>query len=340
LKMLAIIAFVCSEAQNVGIGTTEPHALLHIQVTPSYPQPALLINIKDSVIPHLVITPNGRVGVKVINPSEVLDIGGNIRFSGALMPAGNAGTSGQVLISQGPGTSPLWVDAPSIGDDWGSQVAITQNPVVGNGTTGNPITLQGGTTAGDLLIWDGSQWQIQQPGPSTGLTPLCNSPSTNVLPKWTGTQLCNSQIYDNGTNVGIGTTSPSYKLHVNGRIKSIGINETSDKRLKTNIRDIDSALNAVLNLQGVYYEWKDSLVREGYPEGTQAGFIAQEVLEVLPMVVEQDQQGYYSVEYTRIVPFLVEAIKALEKRVSQLEEENKMLNKRVNSHSSNHTPIN
>jgi len=49
------------------------------------------------------------------------------------------------------------------------------------------------------------------------------SGTTNYLPKWTtSTSLGNSLIFDNGTNVGIGTTSPTYKLDVNGTIKSAG----------------------------------------------------------------------------------------------------------------------
>lgn len=45
----------------------------------------------------------------------------------------------------------------------------------------------------------------------TGLT-------TNYVTKWNGTALANSNIFDNGTNVGIGTATPAYKLDVNGTI--------------------------------------------------------------------------------------------------------------------------
>jgi len=52
------------------------------------------------------ITALGDVGIGTATPSERLDVAGNVRFSGALMPAGNAGTSGQVLVSQGAGLPP------------------------------------------------------------------------------------------------------------------------------------------------------------------------------------------------------------------------------------------
>jgi len=157
---------------------------------------------------------DGKVGIGNPNPQEVLDISGNVRFSGALMPGGDPGVPGQVLVSQGSGVSPQWQVLS--GDDWGGQVAVTQVPIVGDGTSSNPIGLQSGSTSGDILVWDGSQWLIRQPGSSSGIAPLCNSPTISMLQKWTGVGLCNSQIYDDGTNVGIGTTSPVYKLDVAG----------------------------------------------------------------------------------------------------------------------------
>ncbi|NPA35191.1 MAG: hypothetical protein GXO48_09715 [Chlorobi bacterium] len=225
-KAAFIISLTCVlfnlQGQNVGVGTTSPQAQLHIQIGSSYYQPAFIVDKKGAPLPYMIITPDGKVGIGLVNPSQILDVSGNIQFSGALMPAGNAGTTGQVLVSQGPGTPPQWTNTSSLGDDWGNQVAQTQNPIVGDGTSTNPITIQSGTSSGDILIWDGSQWVIQQPGASSGVTPLCSSPSLNFLQKWTGTELCNSIIYDNGTNVGIGTTAPSQKLDVAGNIQFSG----------------------------------------------------------------------------------------------------------------------
>ncbi len=102
-----------------------------------------------------------NVGIGTAVPTEKLDIVGNLKFSGALMPAGNPGTSGQVLISQGAGNAPVW--------------------------TNRPITSRCGSAG-----------------------------TTNYLMKWTGTSsVCNSIVYDNGSAVGIGTTTPNGKLDVN-----------------------------------------------------------------------------------------------------------------------------
>ncbi|MDX1905011.1 MAG: hypothetical protein SFU27_12710 [Thermonemataceae bacterium] len=53
------------------------------------------------------ITSGGDVGIGK-TPTEKLDISGNVRFSGALMPNNNAGTDGQILISKGAGNPPVW----------------------------------------------------------------------------------------------------------------------------------------------------------------------------------------------------------------------------------------
>jgi hypothetical protein len=111
--------------------------------------------------------------------------------------------------------------------------------------------------------------------------------------------------FENGGNVGIGTSSPSYKLHVAGRLKTDGINETSDIRLKKNINTIEKGLEKVLLMRGVNYEWKD----DNMPGGTQIGLIAQEVEKILPEVVDADDNGYKSIQYSVMVALVIEAIK-------------------------------
>ncbi|MES2777708.1 MAG: hypothetical protein V4722_26250 [Bacteroidota bacterium] len=49
-----------------------------------------------------------NVGIGVPIPAQKLDIAGNLKISGAIMPGGNAGTAGQILISNGAGNTPVW----------------------------------------------------------------------------------------------------------------------------------------------------------------------------------------------------------------------------------------
>ncbi|MBN1756620.1 tail fiber domain-containing protein [bacterium] len=110
---------------------------------------------------------------------------------------------------------------------------------------------------------------------------------------------------NSSNNVGIGTTSPTYKLHVSGRIKSDGINETSDARFKKNVQPIENALEKALALQGITFEWN----QEKMGEDMQLGLIAQDVEKILPEVVNTDEDGYKSIRYSVMVALLIEALK-------------------------------
>lgn len=57
--------------------------------------------------------------------------------------------------------------------------------------------------------------------------PQVSSTTTNYMPKWNGTTLIDGQVFDNGTNIGIGTTVPSQKLDVVGNIRGTGVYATN-----------------------------------------------------------------------------------------------------------------
>jgi hypothetical protein len=89
----------------------------------------------------------------------------------------------------------------------------------------------------------------------------------------------------------------------------------SDEKLKENIITIDSALDKVLALRGVYYNWID---RQNGGDATRIGFIAQEVKEIVPELVFPSQDGkYLGVKYDNVTALLVEAIKELSNKNTQ-----------------------
>lgn len=116
-------------------------------------------------------------------------------------------------------------------------------------------------------------------------------------------------------DVGVGTApSGTYKFEVSGKVKSTGINETSDARLKMNFAAIDGALSKVLSMNGKYYDWRTSeFPQMNFTTGRQIGVIAQEIEKILPEVVTTGEDGYKAVEYSHIVPVLIEAIKEQQK---------------------------
>ncbi len=124
--------------------------------------------------------------------------------------------------------------------------------------------------------------------------------------------------------LGIGTINPSAELHVVGDICYTGsIGTCSDIRYKTDIRQIEHALDKVAGLRGITFNWKqDQYPNHRFSDREQIGLIAQEVEEVLPQVVSEDNNGYYNIDYTKIAPLLIEAIK-------ELKAENDELKKRI-----------
>jgi len=111
---------------------------------------------------------------------------------------------------------------------------------------------------------------------------------------------------------------------------------SSDARLKENVQPLTDSLSTIQKLRGVQFNWKrDEYPDHNFSESRQVGFIAQEVAQVLPEVVDKgdDEDGFYSVSYGRIVPVLVEAIKELkaenELLKDQLKTQNQSLKERL-----------
>jgi FtsZ-binding cell division protein ZapB len=210
--------------------------------------------------------------------------------------------------------------------EWSKGITLVRSSGnVGIGTTNPGTTLEvaGTITAGLrgggcwLIINDitGARWRF-----CTGDYDLAIQ---NDYPA--GTWSTKVLINENG-NVGIGTTTPAYRLHVvgdvyaTGNVYCYGWGICSDQRWKTNIKPIQNALDNVLKMQGVTYHWKvDEYPDKHFPEGEQIGFIAQEIEKVYPQVVRTDKDGYKSVDYSKLTPVLVEAIKEQQKIIEELQ---------------------
>jgi hypothetical protein len=125
-------------------------------------------------------------------------------------------------------------------------------------------------------------------------------------------------------NVGIGSATPSYKLHVVGDIFATGnITGFSDERLKTGIETLSDCLSKVQQLSGVSFT---RIQCEAQPDvDTQRrdiGFLAQDVEAQFPELVSTDSHnGYKSVAYGNMAAVLVECIKELSAQVADLQQQ-------------------
>jgi len=123
------------------------------------------------------------------------------------------------------------------------------------------------------------------------------------------------------------THRPSgYEFFVNGQAGgSSAWNSLSDQRFKENIQTIPDALARVKKLRGVNYEWKD---KEIGGSGLQMGFVAQEAIDVIPEVVNNDSEKL-TMQYAPITALLVEAMKEQQKMIEEQEVLIKKLMKEV-----------
>ena len=128
-----------------------------------------------------------------------------------------------------------------------------------------------------------------------------------------------------------------------------GVYSTSDLNLKKNIQQLKNPLQQLLLIRGVTFEWKDDiddknskeslkdangkeneqvLRKREFPKGQQIGVIAQEVEKVFPEMVRTDADGEKSVNYSALIPVLLEAIKEQQKQIETLQQRVEALEKK------------
>jgi hypothetical protein len=131
----------------------------------------------------------------------------------------------------------------------------------------------------------------------------------------------------NSLGVGTSASGSAGEIRATGEITAY----YSDRRLKTNVNLIDGALNKVQSLNGITYTPNELAASFGYDITAKiVGLFADEVESVLPEAVrpapfDQDENGnsisgenYKTIQYEKLVPLLVEAVKELSAEVAEL----------------------
>ena len=144
----------------------------------------------------------------------------------------------------------------------------------------------------------------------------------------------NLGVYVNSNGyVGINTTMPASALDVYGTISVYGVAQSSDSRLKQNIKSYTGALSTIQKLRGVTYMMKNlstvnaknltansdsskrntlnSTIDTAFYNRSHIGFIAQELQKVFPELVYVGSDSMLKVDYISLIPVLVESIKEM-----------------------------
>jgi hypothetical protein len=133
--------------------------------------------------------------------------------------------------------------------------------------------------------------------------------------------------------IGVGTTASNTQGELRAS-NEITAYFSSDIRLKENIQVIEDPITIVNQIRGVRFDWtEEHIARRGGEDGFfvrkhDIGVIAQEIEAVLPELVATRDDGYKAVKYEKIVPLLIEVVKAQQLQINQIREElNKLASK-------------
>ncbi len=111
-------------------------------------------------------------------------------------------------------------------------------------------------------------------------------------------------------------------VRVSNNIFAFSFNTLSDRKVKMGIEKIKKPMQKVMQIEGVTYQYDAAAFpNQKVIQGVQTGFIAQNIEKVIPDAVVMDQDGYKTVNYTKVVPLLVEAVKEQQHVIVELQEE-------------------
>lgn len=353
----------------------------------SYPDGGMMfVNTGESgvAVPALSIKGNGKIGIGINNPTHTLDIRGQIRNDHSstydVWLQGGSVTSGEarnLAILGHKAYDKLYLN---YGSEYQNGTIIGTNVGIGTASPTSKLHVAGGNIkvqnaeSGSGILRVGAAWS--HPG--------IYAEDTN-LPLALGS--ATGKVWFNACKIGIGTNAPLEKLHVvgdayitnklfvgenlyqrvdgtsqgwhklddeSGNDHAYWYEQTytpSDRRLKTAIETIPSAMKKIVQLRGVYYQWSEEgfgrftqyidedyiagpeateneneRVKDFYKEkiyqrmgGKQVGVIAQELQEVMPELVQEQEDGYLEVSYGNLVALLIEGMKEQQSQIETLQ---------------------
>lgn len=256
---------------------------------------------------------------------------GGIRQSlnGALICLGSGSFSGNVTVASTAGNAIQWGNSGACVANDGNLKGTFWKEFGGNEWAGgalrwvhaNNLSLSGGTMAGTLNMNSNINMQETENrgiklgnGSGTGIFQGRDSASNDYanieIRSWYGvgfknTQNSGAQFYNKNT---------IFMNLRNGQIQAYNYVTRSDRAYKENIKPIEFASEKISKISGYTYNIK------GSSEGIRSvGVIAQEVREVLPEAVSENEDGLLSVNYNAIIATLVQSNKEMQERIKALE---------------------
>ena len=264
-------------------------------------------------------TANGGTGVTGTPTNGQLLIGNGSGYTLATLTAGS-----NVTITNSAGA----ITIAATGGGGGGSGTVTSVSGSGGSTgmslSGGPITTSGTLTlGGTLALANGGTGSTTASGARAALD-VPSTSGSGASGTWGISISGNAATATTATTANALNTGNSYTmagLTVNGSITASGnVTAFSDDRLKTRTGRIENAVLKVMGLEGFYYEGNETAQSLGLNIERSVGVSAQTVGKVMPEVVKPAavHSQFLAVDYSRLVPLLIEAIKEQQREIDDL----------------------
>jgi ribosomal protein S6E (S10) len=326
---------------NVGIGTTSPGAMLEVagqvKITGGSPGAGKVLTSDTDGLATWETAGAGSInGSGTATYIPKFNASGTITNSSILEDAtGKVGIGGTPMnyrlevIHNLNNTHGIWVRNSSTGTSAGSHIALG----IGATNVGGNLSVSGSGAPADMA---NRLAVYTQPG-ATGISIAARNAAQDIR-FYTGGTIERARIDATG-NVGIGVTTPGYKLDVAGDINITGTpyraggdiawTVPSDERLKDITNKYTRGLSEITKLSTIKFRYKNDNPKGIDSSKEYTGVIAQEVQKQIPEAIKKDKDGFLSLNTTPIFWAMINAFKELNSAFKADSEKLKLANAKI-----------
>jgi hypothetical protein len=163
-----------------------------------------------------------------------------------------------------------------------------------------------------LVVENNSHTYINLISPEDAETAILFGKPSNAA---SGVIMYNNASNQNGFQFRANGNITRMEIYANGNAWLQGnLTQASDSRLKKEINPLQNSLQKIIQLNGYNYYWKN----ENADKSLQTGVLAQEVQKLFPELVKEDKDRILSVNYSGLIPLLIESIKEQQQQIDAL----------------------
>ena len=296
-------AVAVDASQNVGIGTSTPESKLNI------------VDSGETIIRLYASTASTRSGIWFTNGSY--SYGTNIGTDNKFHITGNINSESELVTVDSSGNVGIGTNSPNAklevaSGNSGGDAALDSPTIRINNTTESP-DWDTGDVVGTL------EWYASD---TSGNAPYVTSFIKSVNPQENGTLPVGYLSFGTSPYNQSGGATEEFRMEADGDFHAkqdvVAYSTTpSDKRLKTNIKDIDYGLDTIMSLNPKQYDWKEDNRHD-------IGFIAQEVEKVIPEIVKDKKhfdKDIKTLDYEKLTAVLIKAVQEQQEQINELKEQ-------------------